>query len=83
VHVTGAATGDRLVYDMNAAPGWRAAGAPAESWQGLVSVTLASADQVVEISYWPPRLTAGLGVFAATVILVSLRLRRDRRRRPS
>jgi hypothetical protein len=81
VHVTGAAPGDRLVYDMNADPGWRTAGGPVESWQGLVSARLTSGDQVVELSYWPPRLTGGLLVFAATVVMLAGVLTRDRRRR--
>jgi hypothetical protein len=81
VRVTGAAAGDRLVYDMNADPGWRAAGAPAESWQGLVSATLTGGDQQVELSYWPPRLTAGLCLCTVTLVVLALTLRRERRRR--
>jgi hypothetical protein len=81
VRVTGAAAGDRLVYDMNAEPGWRSAGAPAESWQGLVSTKLARGDEVVEISYWPPGLTGGLLVFAATIGVLAAVLLRERRRR--
>ncbi|HEY4187849.1 MAG TPA: hypothetical protein VGP07_22430 [Polyangia bacterium] len=81
VQVTGAAPGDRLVYDMNAAPGWRAAGAPTGSWQGLVSTKLARGDEVVELSYWPPGLSGGLLLFAATLVVLAVVLTRDRRRR--
>jgi hypothetical protein len=81
VRVTGASPGDRVVYDMNFDPGWRADGAPAESWHGLVGAKLTGGDQTVELSYRPYRLTTGLFAFAVTVVAVSLVLRRDRRRR--
>jgi hypothetical protein len=81
VHVTGAAAGDRLVYDMNADPGWRASGGPVESWQGLVSTRLTGGDEVVELSYWPPRLTVGLLLFGVTVVVVAGVVTRERRRR--
>ncbi len=81
VHVTGASPGDRLVYEMNFDPGWRADGAPAENWQGRVGAKLTGGEETVEISYRPYRLTTGLFAFAATVVVISLVLRRDRRRR--
>jgi hypothetical protein len=67
VHVTGASPGDRVVYDMNFDPGWRAAGRPAEDWHGLVAAQVASGDELIEISYWPKGLTAGLVLFVLTV----------------
>jgi hypothetical protein len=81
VHVTGGSPGDRVVYDMNFDPGWSADGAPAENWRGLVAVKLTGGDQIVEISYRPSRLTAGLIAFAVTVLALSVVLTRERRRR--
>ena len=50
VRVTGAAAGDRLVYDMNADSRLaRRRGAPVESWQGLVAVPLRAGDQTIEL----------------------------------
>jgi len=81
VHVTGAAPGDRLVYDMNADPGWRANAIPVESWQGLVAVPLRGGNETIELSYRPPGLIAGLLLFAATLTALAFILSRDRRRR--
>jgi hypothetical protein len=81
VHVTGGSPGDRVVYDMNFDPGWSADGAPAENWRGLVGAKLTGGDQIVEISYRPSRLTAGLIAFAVTVLALSVVLTRERRRR--
>ena len=81
LHVTGASPGDRIVYDMNFDPGWRAAGAPAENWHGLVGAKVHSGDELVEISYRPKGLTAGLVVFVLTVLTQGLSLARERRRR--
>ena len=50
---------------MNFDPGWRAAGAPAENWHGLVGAKVTGGDELVEISYRPKGLTAGLFLFAA------------------
>jgi hypothetical protein len=80
VRVTGAAAGDRLVYDMNADPGWRANGGAAESWQGLVAAPLAGGPETVELSYRPPGLVPGLALFAAAVLLLVVVLPRERRR---
>lgn len=81
VHVTGASAGDRLVYDMNFDPGWRADGAPAENWGGLVGAKVTSGDEFVEISYRPKGLTAGLVIFVLTVVGQGLLLARERRRK--
>jgi hypothetical protein len=83
VRVTGAAAGDRLVYDMNADPGWHANGAPAESWQGLVAAPLAGGDETIEISYRPPGLVPGLLAFTAVVLVLAVVLSRERRRQPA
>src|SRR6185312_10074119 len=81
VHVTGAAPGDRLVYDMNADPGWRANAIPVESWQGLVAVPLRGGNETIELSYRPPGLIVGLLLFTATLTALAFILSRDRRRR--
>jgi hypothetical protein len=80
VHVTGASPGDRLVYDMNFDPGWRAAGAPAENWHGLVGAKVTTGDELIEISYWPKGLTAGLFLFLVTVIAQAFLRARELRR---
>jgi len=83
IHVTGASPGDRVVYDMNFDPGWRAAGASAENWHGLVGAKVQSGDELVEISYRPKGLTVGLVLFVLTVVgqgLMYIRERRARRR---
>ncbi len=84
LQVTGASPGDRVVYDMNFDPGWRAGGAPAENWHGLVGAKVRSSEELVEISYRPTGLTAGLVVFVLTVVAQGLLLARERRaRRPA
>jgi hypothetical protein len=80
LHVTGASPGDRVVYDMNFDPGWRAAGGPAESWHGLVAAKVQSGDEVVEISYRPTGLTAGLFLFVLTIVVQGFLFARERRR---
>jgi hypothetical protein len=80
LHVTGASPGARVVYDLNFDPGWRAAGAPAEDWHGLVSGKVTSGDELIEISYWPKGLTAGLFLFVLTLFVQGLLLARQRRR---
>jgi hypothetical protein len=79
LHVTGASPGDRVIYDMNFDPGWRAAGASAEDWHGLVGAKVASGDELVEFSYRPKGLTAGLILFVLTAIGQGLLLARERR----
>jgi hypothetical protein len=64
---------------MNFDPGWRAAGAPAENWHGLVAAKVTSGDELVEISYRPTGLTAGLFLFLVTAIAQGLLLARERR----
>jgi hypothetical protein len=81
VHVTGASPGDRVVYDMNFDPGWRAAGAPAENWRGLVAAKVTSADQILELSYRPKGLSLGLLLFVLTVLGQALLFARERRKR--
>ena len=68
VHVTGASPGDRVVYDMNFDPGWRAAGAPAENWHGLVAAKVTGGDELIEISYRPKGLPPGLVLFVLTLV---------------
>jgi hypothetical protein len=81
IHVSGASPGDRVIYDMNFDPGWRASGAPAESWHGLVGAKVQSGDELVEISYRPQGLIPGLVLFVLTVVGQGLSLARQRRRR--
>src|SRR4051812_30296670 len=81
LHVTGASPGDRVVYDMNFDPGWRAAGAPAENWRGLVAAKVTSGDELIEISYRPKGLTAGLVLFVLTAAGQGVLLARQRRQR--
>lgn len=81
LHVIGASPGDRVVYDMNFDPGWRAAGAAAEDWHGLVAAKVTGGDELVEISYRPKGLIAGLVLFVLTVIAQGVMLARERRRR--
>jgi hypothetical protein len=81
VRVTGAAPGDRLVYDTTFDPGWRAGGAATESWQGLVSTKLAGGDETVELRYRPTGLIPGLLLFALTGVVLGVVLGRERRRR--
>ena len=80
LQVSGASPGDRLVYDMNFDPGWRAAGAPAENWHGLVAAKVTGGDELIDISYRPQGLTAGLVLFLLTVIAQAFLLARERRR---
>jgi len=79
LHVTGSSPGDRVVYDMNFDPGWRAGGAPAENWHGLVGAKVRSGDELVELSYRPTGLTAGLFLFVLTVLGHGLLRARERR----
>jgi hypothetical protein len=81
VRVTGAAPGDRLIYDTSFDPGWRADGRAAESWQGLVSTTLGGGEATVELRYTPLGLVQGLLAFAVTVAALGVVLVRERRRR--
>ena len=79
LRVTGASPGDRVVYDMNFDPGWRADGAPTENWHGLVGAKVQSGDELVEFSYRPKGLTAGLVLFVLTALGQGFMFRRERR----
>ena len=81
VRITGARPGDVVVYDMNFDPGWHVDRAPAQDWRGLVGAPVVGGDQIVEITYRPQGLIAGLALFVLTGLAIALAISVSRRRR--
>jgi hypothetical protein len=83
IEVAGASPGDLVVYDMNFDGGWRADGAPARDYHGLVAAPVAGGTSSVRLHYRPRGLVAGLVWFAATVLALGGAWLVGRRRRAS
>jgi hypothetical protein len=78
VQVRGAPSGSLLVYNMNFRRGWRSDSGEARAHRGLVAAAV-TGDAVVRLSYRPPGLGWGLGLFGCTLALLvaGWRWRRD------
>ncbi|HLD25665.1 MAG TPA: hypothetical protein VJC05_01310 [Candidatus Andersenbacteria bacterium] len=63
--------GTQLIINQNWAPGWRAAGGqPTRSASGLLGVEVPAGSHLIDLTFWPPGMTAGMVVTLLTVIIL-------------
>ena len=67
IEVTGAKAGSLVVYNMNYDPSWRANGRPALDHKHTLAARLESADETIELSYFPRTLWWSVPVFWVTL----------------
>jgi hypothetical protein len=71
--------GSTLIYNMNYWPGWQSDAGPVQPTKGLVSVPLGTDRSTVRFWYRPPGLAGGLGLSFATLFMLLITWRANRR----